>query len=475
MRILLLQLNVNTKQGQGYTYQIGCGYLMSVLRAAGHDVSFHSVTDSDPNALERVLDCQAPQVVGIYVVAPMEKYLGRVARRIKERQADAMVVVGGPHPTIYPELIEGQPDVDAVFRGEGELQLAELARRIDAGEPYTDLAGFRFRVSGNIIDNPLAPLLSEEQVRALPSPEHGEAFGRAIAEADGLAHFMFSRGCPFACTYCSNEAFNRLFGFQFRVRAVDQALEEIDDALTRHRIDVLGFDDDILTLKKDWFDRFIRRYRDEIHRPFFANVRVGTISDDQLRLMKEAGCRLIQIGIESGDPDIRERVLGRKMSNKAIVSLYQKAHAIGLDTMSFNMVGLPYETPKAFMETVRLNAAIQPNMAGLHVFYPYRGTKAAEMCAAEGWIASESDDVVEREESILEMPQFSREEIRWSYRNFYRLIREEAERQQSVTETRNRAGQIEDVSEALHEGVQVPPTGRGDTDRAETTMDEVTV
>ena len=425
MQVLFLQLNVRTGANQGFRHQAGCAYLMGALRAAGHDVAFLSVVDPDPNALNGALDECAPQVVGVYLVGPMEKYLGRYLRHLKGRRPDTFVLVGGPHPTIVPTLLEESPDLDAIYRGEADLQMPELVRRMEANEPFTDLAGFRFRRGDRIIDNPLAPLPTESQIRELPLPYRGAEYREALEHGGGCAHFIFSRGCPFECTYCSNEAFNRLFGFKLRVRTVEQSLAEIDDVLSRFPVKVLGFDDDIVTLKRDWFERFMREYRNRFDKPFIANVRVGCVTRDQLVLMKEAGASLVQIGIESGDPTLRKEVLGRDTSDEAIAATFEEARAAGLRTSSFNMVGLPYETPEAFMKSVKLNAAVRADMVGFHIFYPYRGTAAWEMCAREGWIGEESDDFVERVDTILRMPQFTRDEILWSHRNVYRLVKQE--------------------------------------------------
>jgi len=429
MRVLFVQLNVRTGANQGYRYQVGCGYLMATLRAAGHEVAFRSATEPDPADLDLTLDSFRPQVVGVYVVGPMEKWLRRFVHHMKERCPDSFVVAGGPHPTIVPGVLEECPELDAVYRGEAETQMRELVARMESGQRFDDLAGFRFRLGGRIVDNPLAPLLSEAQVRDLPAPYRGDEFRMALEHGQGLAHFIFSRGCPFACTYCGNEAYNRLFGVRKpRMRSADQSLAEIDDTLTRFAVETVGLDDDIISLRREWYEEFMRGYRDRVARPFVANVRVGCVSRDQLQLMKEAGAFLVQIGIESGDPELRRRVLGRNMSDEAIAETFEDARAVGLKTSSFNMVGLPHETPESFMKTVRLNARLRVDMVGFHIFHPYRGTAAWEMCEKEGWIDPENDDYVERCDTILRMPQFTREQILWSHKNCYRLCSQERRR-----------------------------------------------
>ncbi len=422
MRFLLLQLNVGTAAGQGYLHQAGCAYLAGSLRAAGHETYFRSVTDRDPAALNKTLGDFAPDVVGIYLVAPMEKFLAPVAAHCRARLPGAFLLAGGPHPTLCPDVIETAPALDAILRGEGERALVELADRLGRNAPPAGLSGFVVRTGGEIVEGPLRPLLSEEEIRALPAPYRGEAFGHAVRASGGRAHVIFSRGCPFACTYCSNEAFNKLYGFRLRFRSVEQSLAEVDDLLGRFPVTRVGIDDDIITLRADWFESFFRRYAREIRRPFVANVRVGSVTEEQLRLLREAGCERVQIGIESGDPAVRETVLKRSMSNDDIVRTFRAAQRLGLRTMSFNMVGLPHETPEAFRETIRLNARLHPNEPGLHIFYPYRGTAAFELCRKEGWLAPEGEDFVERADTILRMPKFPREAILEAHRTFYREI-----------------------------------------------------
>ena len=75
------------------------------------------------------------------------------------------------------------------------------------------------------------------------------------------------------------------------------------------------------------------------------------------RLMKEAGARLVQIGIESGDPQLRREVLGRNVSNDEIVQTFEDAHAVGLETSSFNMVGI-------ILVMVTLSRAMVERMTG---------------------------------------------------------------------------------------------------------------
>lgn len=428
MRALFLQLNICTKRGQDHMYQVGVGSIMSQLRDAGHDVRFSSVVSLEPGGLDVLLRDFQPQLVGVYVVAPMQKYLGPAARIVKEQCPGAFLLAGGPHVTISPDCLEHMAEVDAGFRGEGEPACLELARRLEQGLDWRDMRGMVYRKDGTLVGNPLPELITEAELRSYSAPWRGPEYQACLdAHPAKIAHFIFSRGCPFKCAYCSNEAFNKLFGYLPRWRSVDQALAEVEDVLARFDVGCIGFDDDIITLNKPWFESFFTQYRDCIKVPFYANLRVGTARTPEFQLLREAGCLEVQMGIESGDPHIRQQVLGRRMSDQEIEAAFHEAHSVGLRTMSFNMVGLPYETEERFMNTVRMNARIQPNSPGLHVFYPYKGTTAWDICSQNNWIGREDDTLVEREDTILSMPEFPRERILECFRTFHERVHQESE------------------------------------------------
>ena len=117
------------------------------------------------------------------------------------------------------------------------------------------------------------------------------------------------------------------------------------------------------------------------------------------------------------------------MSNEQIVDAFYIARQAGLKTKSFNMVGLPHETPQFFQDTVKLNREIKPDSIILNIFDPYPGTELGVECRKEGWIdlGRMREEFIPKTDTILNLPDFSREQILQCYRKFaYNVYRDQS-------------------------------------------------
>ena len=117
---------------------------------------------------------------------------------------------------------------------------------------------------------------------------------------------------------------------------------------------------------------------------FGANYRIGVAGAAFLEALREANFIRISVGVESGNEWIRRHVLNRRYSNEQIVETFRLAGKLGMDRRSYNLIGLPQETPAMFEDTVRINQRVRPNRTTLNIFYPYPGTALDRMCGELG-------------------------------------------------------------------------------------------
>jgi radical SAM superfamily enzyme YgiQ (UPF0313 family) len=177
-----------------------------------------------------------------------------------------------------------------------------------------------------------------------------------------------------------------------------------------------------MTVKKNWLKGFLDGYRKNFNYHFDLNVRVETADSEIFSLLKEAGCRKVSIGIECGNEKLRTQVLRRPMADREIVECFNMARDIGLKTKSFNLIGFPGENKKTFMDTIRINRIVNPSSLILNIFYPYPGTDLYKLCCEKGYIEGEGRNFRERDETILNLPDFPRKEIIKLYRRFGYLV-----------------------------------------------------
>jgi radical SAM superfamily enzyme YgiQ (UPF0313 family) len=175
-----------------------------------------------------------------------------------------------------------------------------------------------------------------------------------------------------------------------RRHTVDQMMAEIDYLLTRYiNIRMFIFDDDIFTFDREWLHEFSVRYRKLTKIGFVCNAHAKIFDEEMARDLKEAGCRIVKFGIESGSDRVRRDVLHRYMTNDEIARAFDAAHRHGLHTSAFVMMGLPHEKEEDLKETMALLARVRPGRVRWTLFFPFVGTKAYDIAAEAGLIDME--------------------------------------------------------------------------------------
>ena len=215
-----------------------------------------------------------------------------------------------------------------------------------------------------------------------------------IDAKDGWVGILASRGCPFRCTYCLNHKIIKLYKESgspprdyIRRHTVEQVMGEIDYLLTHYsRIKMFIFDDDLFTFDKEWLRDFSRAYRAATRIGFVCNAHVRMFDDEAASYLKEAGCRIIKFGIESGSERLRRGVLCRYMTNKDIEGAFASAHKFGLHTSAFVMIGLPGEKKRTCLPPLSSLPACSRGASRWTLFFPYVGTRAYDIAKEAGAI-----------------------------------------------------------------------------------------
>ena len=238
----------------------------------------------------------------------------------------------------------------------------------------------------------------------------------------GQIRVLASRGCPYSCSYCANHILARAQpGRYVRFRSVDSLLDELKMLQARFRFDEVFFDDDIFMLDRRRLREFAERYPKEVGVPFICCGRVEVTDDETMRLLKAAGARRVDFGVEVGNESLRYTVLKRRMTSEQIIEAVECAKRAGLQVKTLNMVGLPGETPAMHMETVRLNQRLRPDVTNCSVFWPHPGTELYDLCVREGLSPADGvvpDRYIAYRTCYLKLPGFPAKEVNRAYRLF---------------------------------------------------------
>jgi radical SAM superfamily enzyme YgiQ (UPF0313 family) len=411
MRILFVEKQIDYEP-------LGLLYLSSVLRRAGHDVRLAVASDQDPVAIAQEWQ---PAVVGYSVYTGSQGYYRDLNLRIKEA-TDVVSVFGGPHPTYFPEYVE-EPGVDAVCVGEAEDAILDLVEAVQAGHPLTGIGNWWFKRDGGIERNPVRPLVNDMDLIAFPDREllfEKDDFARQ----SGIKHFITSRGCPYDCTYCFNHALAEVYqgkGKRLRQMSVDRVIEEVQGVQERYPLQFVVFLDDLFIVYTDWLEELAEKLPSKVGLPFFCNVRANLVTPQKIDLLRRAGCASVGMGLETGDPQVRNEILKRNLSDEQIIEASRLIRDAGIQLLTTNMVGLPGGTLADDFQTLALNHKCKPAYANAFLYQPYPRTELGEYARENGHVEGSLEDIDPSawERSVL---RFSTDEEKRQIENLNKLF-----------------------------------------------------
>lgn len=342
------------------SYGPSIGILAAVAKRHGADVSVyhvHSELGNPPNIEKCVKDILEfkPTIIGITSSTFEWCFAKELALRLREK-TNAKLVLGGPHAT-FCKSDDGFNLFDFVVVGEGEKVITDL---LSSKNPDSKI------VTGQMV----------EDLDSLPFTDR-ESFQmqKIINARGGLIDFIAQRGCPYNCNYCSNFALRDLYGNKFlRQRSVDNVIGEINEIKTTYNFSKVFFHDDIFTLRRNWVMEFCERYKKEINLPLLINSHVNCLPDDVLTILAQSGCVEIKMGIESGDEEIRKKVLNRNVSNEVIKSRFKAIRENEMRSYAYMMQGVPDSTESTYEKNVFLMKDILPDVIRSTIFFPLPNT-----------------------------------------------------------------------------------------------------
>lgn len=332
---------------------LGILYLAAVMEQQNIDVTVADLTDKEDELDAALQRFAGADIYGVTATTPQYPQVLRILKTLRRQNPAAHIAVGGAHPSAIPEKCL-QDGFNFVVVGEGELAMIRLVTHLEAGQ-----------LLPNLIRAP-----SIQEIDTIPRPARHLIDIRAYSyDIDGGqgATLITSRGCPYACAFCSKDAWQQ--GVRFH--SVDYVVSEL-----KHLMDVYGFKhflflDDTLTIhKKRLFELCNRIKLFGIKWRCYAR---SSTTKELLLAMKEAGCVEVGVGVESGSQKILD-IVNKKETVEQNTRFVEACKEAGLIANVFIMIGLPGETYETVEETRRWMERVRPQKFGFNIFMPYAGT-----------------------------------------------------------------------------------------------------
>jgi radical SAM superfamily enzyme YgiQ (UPF0313 family) len=330
----------------------------------------------------------APDVVGISCKSQAYRSACLVARLAKQVNKDALVILGGPHPSMVGREAVSSADVDLAVVGEGEETLVELLHCVGSRGQLADIPGIIYRDQGIIRTTAARPPVHCLDGLGFPHAEASRVLKNFSSyPTHAFSTLMATRGCPFACLFCGSRY---IWGRKVRYRSPAHVVGEIQ-ALQKLGLDTVHFDDDTFGVTKTYISKLCHVLRTECPGVRWScELHVNLVHDDIIAELAQAGCYYIQLGVESGNNEILRQIRkGFTIEKARRAANTIKRH--GLILQAFFMVGFPDETEESLRDTMDAIATINADTISYSIFTPYPGTEAFDICRQYGLIDSAYD------------------------------------------------------------------------------------
>lgn len=326
-----------------------------------------------------------PDVVGLSVMTPTAPMAIRVAQQLKCLRPGIRVIAGGPHVTALPD--EPFPGVDAKIVGEGEIALTRFLDEEPDLEGH-DVPGL-WKVAPDGQVRPAAPTRLIENIDDLPFaamdllPGHAYFHSFPYRGVHRFATLITARGCPGNCNFCGSRS---MWGRRVRMMSADRVAAEVDWLVDRHGVDLLFFEDDTFTASRARTYEILAHIRRRQPRlRWICHTRVDAVDEDLVAEMAGSGCVEVQVGVESGDPEILSRTR-KKISLDQAERAFRMFRQAGIRTWATFVIGHEDETVASLERTLASAKRLGPTYASFILLLPFPGTDVFRSFDEKGFL-----------------------------------------------------------------------------------------
>ncbi len=345
--------------------------------------------DLDYPDFEQQLKRYNLDVVGISAFTHCVTDVQLTVNAVKKINPNAKVILGGPHPVMFPEYAMGMDGVDAIITGDGEDAFVEIVNAYDSGKSLEGIQGTWFMEDGQIVKNVDRP--SVKRLDSYPWPDR-----RRLPRFDeyylpGMKEKMIttaitSRGCPHSCPFCLT------YKKQYRIRAIDNILDEMEHCISLGITEVM-FIDDLFTPNSQWVMKFCDAIeaRGLKFRWGYKTTIAGT-TREQIRRCRETGCTKIHFGVESANNEGLD-AWGKHCDTEDVHRVFKWCREEGVRSVAYIMLAGPHErTMDEAITNLDEMLKLDAEYAVFAVFSPYPGTDTFEAGAKKGLFSADCWD-----------------------------------------------------------------------------------
>jgi len=399
-----------------YPSDQGIRTISSVLKKAGHSVKMVFMALSEDYSkfytrkelVQLTKICKDSDLIGISSFVSTAPRAIQIIKFLEKRIPKIPLVWGGIHATISPQ--ECIKYCKIVCVGEGEEAILDLVNAIQKNKSIDKIKNLWIKKQNEIIKNQVRYII--EDLDKIPLPDYNTETHyildshkiRKFSEndLDGAIFFLTGRGCPHGCDYCSNSLLNELYKGKRKKIVRWHSVDYIMDGILKLKkqfpsLSYFDIRDDTFSLRSlEQIKEFSEKYKEKVKMRFKCLADPHTVSDEKIKLLVDAGCTDIIVGIQ-GTERVNKEIYHRYQTDKQvldatkIINKYQDKLTVMYDVITCN----PYEKPEDTIDMIRLLQKIpKPYFLSVNNLVFFHGSKLHERAVKDGILKNPKDSAV---------------------------------------------------------------------------------
>jgi len=359
-------------------------YLAAALERAGIEAL---CIDQIPRMLSNTdlvahLKREKPDVIGFSLLTTTVANVLDTVAIIRKEMPGVPVMMGNHHATIFAEDLLKNGAADIIVRGEGEVTIVEAVKALGEGKSLEGILGLSYRQDGKVFHNPQRPVIKDLDSLPYPAWHLVDLFDEKYMELPLIGVYstplpvMASRGCPFHCSFCSQDTQYK----KVRLRKTKLVVDEIEHLVDKYGFEWFGFNDAYFPWTKkqgfEFADELIRRGLHKRIR-WITESRVDMVDDELMLKLASSGLSVIFFGFESGNQRVLDTV-GKRTTLEQARKAAAATRKAGVTTMGFFMLGMPGDTVESCWDTVNFAIELDCDFAKFAITVPYPGSPLYE-------------------------------------------------------------------------------------------------
>lgn len=292
-----------------------------------------------------------PNIVAFSVLTDTYQWALKRAYEIKKINPNIIIFFGGIHPTLLPDIVIKNRQVDCVFIGEAEEVIIRVIEILET-KKYKELDGVIFKKNNKIYYSSLYKKPLTVNLKGL-FPDKS-LFYLKYPFSKNYYLTSLSRGCIFECSYCINDFYRKNTSFHFRVRDIDEVIYELELAKKIYSCKFVHFVDEVFNFNKNFLFTFLKKYREKVNLPFSCYIHPSLIDDETIKLLANSNCRRVQFGMQNFNEEVRKKILKRNVPNNKIIEVIKKFKSYRIFTICDHIIGVPGDDEKDFENICKL-------------------------------------------------------------------------------------------------------------------------